>query len=393
MKRQPDKTATIDPPRDLPPDGQRQQIHDDQFLVPSQVTVGTQTYDLGLKVDLARLMPLLANQGLAEVSPDPPVHEVLAKFLRSVDSPREGSRGTRDGFYGVYLPKALPVLGLRPTPFHIDSFIKSLADPDRKPKPCSPGGQKAYFGALRAFYNWLYSKRSPYENFKPEDNPFHRDNGLKPPDVPNRYLPRQTEESVLALMTEAGKGEHPVRDQALLAIYIESGARLREVAGINEPEVIWAKYQFRATIKGGDEKVYGFGLVGESLLRDWLIERPPNGGNIWGLKWAGIRQVLRRLEERTGIKCNAHTFRRGFACIQRERGVDSADIMTLGNWRSIQMVLRYTKSIDFDNAQRRYREPLRLQAENPRVPSSILGLGTSGIERQPLTFRFLLLDP
>lgn len=33
------------------------------------------------------------------------------------------------------------------------------------------------------------------------------------------------------------------------------------------------------------------------------------------------------------------------------------------------------------------------RTENPRVPSSILGLGTSGIERQPLTFRFLLLGP
>jgi len=42
----------------------------DDFLVPSQVSVGGQTYDLGLKVDLARLMPLLANKGATQNSLD-----------------------------------------------------------------------------------------------------------------------------------------------------------------------------------------------------------------------------------------------------------------------------------------------------------------------------------
>lgn len=202
---------------------------------------------------------------LQQAPPDPTVDEVLQTFLASRKAPREGYRGTRDGFYAVYLPKALPVLGLRLTPFAVDSFIQSLARPDRKPrpdrepKPCSPGGQKAYFVAVRTFFNWLYSKRSPYPAFKPQDNPFHRDNGLKPPDVPDRKLARQTEESVLTLMSEAGKGEHPLRDQALLAIYFESGGRLREGAGITEPDIIWEKRQFKAVIKGGDEKVYEIG--------------------------------------------------------------------------------------------------------------------------------------
>ncbi|MFC1995400.1 hypothetical protein ACFLVM_00785 [Chloroflexota bacterium] len=37
-------------------------------------------------------------------------------------------------------------------------------------------------------------------------------------------------------------------------------------------------------------------------------------GNIWGLSIHGIETILKRLGQDTGIKCNAHSFRRGFVC-------------------------------------------------------------------------------
>jgi len=368
------QTSESPTPQDIP-----QSVSPDEFLVPSQVTVGGQAYDLGLKVDLARLMPILAKEASQSESLSiPSVDEALAAFLKSRKPPREGHRGTREGYYTVYLPPALAILGLRPTPAQVMDYINSLSNPDRKPKPMAPGGQAACFRALKAFFNWLHSSLSTWGGrhgaFKPDDsNPFHKDNNLKPPDVPKRLLPAQTEKSVLAFMSEAGKGKHPIRDQAILALLIESGARLEEIV-IEESDIDWDKRQFRTVEKGGHEVRYAFGPFSESLMKTWLSTYRPNGAGIWGLKVAGVREVCRRLEERTGKKCNPHTYRRGFARIQRERGVDSLDIMRLGNWSSLEMVLRYTRSVDFDNAQKRYQPPL--QAENPRVPSSILGLGT-----------------
>jgi len=65
--------------------------------------------------------------------------------------------------------------------------------------------------------------------------------------------------------------------------------------------------------------------------------------------------VLRRLEQRTGLPCNPHTFRRVFASNLHRRGLDVEHIMCLGGWESLDMVLRYTKSARFEENLRLYQ--------------------------------------
>jgi len=64
--------------------------------------------------------------------------------------------------------------------------------------------------------------------------------------------------------------------------------------------------------------------------------------------------MLRRMRARTGLPCNAHTFRRSFASILARRGVDSLHIMRLGRWESISMVERYTRSVRFEDSLKLY---------------------------------------
>ena len=64
--------------------------------------------------------------------------------------------------------------------------------------------------------------------------------------------------------------------------------------------------------------------------------------------------MLGRLEAKTGLKCNVHTFRRTFATILARRGVDSLHIMRLGRWESISMVERYTRSVKFEDSLNLY---------------------------------------
>ena len=61
-----------------------------------------------------------------------------------------------------------------------------------------------------------------------------------------------------------------------------------------------------------------------------------------------------RLEAKTGLKYNAHTFRRTFATVLARRGVDSLHIMRLGRWESISMVERYSRSVKFEDSLRLY---------------------------------------
>lgn len=120
-------------------------------------------------------------------------------------------------------------------------------------------------------------------------------------------------------------------------------------------------------------------------MRDWLSEYNPNGGTIWGIGKNGIVTMLRRLERKSGIKCNAHTFRRGFASILRRKGVDSLDIMKLGHWKSLGMVKRYSESVDFEDSQKHYKAPMERLADatgglpkNDVVPRTRIELVTRG---------------
>jgi site-specific recombinase XerD len=78
--------------------------------------------------------------------------------------------------------------------------------------------------------------------------------------------------------------------------------------------------------------------------------------NVWGLRRRGVQIMLYRLEERTGLPCNPHTFRRTFASNLHRAGLDVEHIMRLGGWESLDMVLRYTRSVKWEESLRLYRE-------------------------------------
>ena len=65
--------------------------------------------------------------------------------------------------------------------------------------------------------------------------------------------------------------------------------------------------------------------------------------------------MLYRLQERTGLNCNPHTFRRTFASNLHRAGLDVEHIMRLGGWESLDMVLRYIRSVRFEESLRMYK--------------------------------------
>jgi len=194
-------------------------------------------------------------------------------------------------------------------------------------------------------------------------------------------MPAQTKESIELLLSHVNS----VRDQAIICLLIDSGCRLSGLADIGEDDINWDKHLIKITTKGGHEAFIPFGIGTEILLGEWLSEYHPNGGSIWGLNKAGIVSMLRRLEKSSGVKCNAHTFRRGFASILRRNKVDSLDIMRLGVWRSLMMVQTYTESVSFDDSLEHYQSPIQRPTDatsgltkDDEVPRPRIELGTRG---------------
>jgi len=81
------------------------------------------------------------------------------------------------------------------------------------------------------------------------------------------------------------------------------------------------------------------------------------GQNIAG---SGLGRYRTCDQKVTGLPCNPHTFRRTFACLLRKAGVDTMTIKDLGRWESLEMVQRYTRSVNFQDSLKFYKAPLSL---------------------------------
>jgi site-specific recombinase XerD len=66
--------------------------------------------------------------------------------------------------------------------------------------------------------------------------------------------------------------------------------------------------------------------------------------------------MLKRLKAETGIRCNAHAFRRGFCVHQVKLGLSTRVVQALGGWEQISVVEKYSKSLSFDDALQLYKQ-------------------------------------
>jgi site-specific recombinase XerD len=148
-----------------------------------------------------------------------------------------------------------------------------------------------------------------------------------------------------------------MRDKAIIALFVESGLRLSELANIKPDDINWAGRCIKVLGKGRKLAYAPFGDMANQYLTAWLTEYKPNG-NIWGISSDGIATMLKRLEAKTGITCNPHNFRRTFAVLLRKAGIDTMTIKELGRWESLEMVQRYTRSFSFQDSMKFYKSPL-----------------------------------
>ncbi len=242
-------------------------------------------------------------------------------------------------FYRILLSRYSAELDyLKANPRAIERYLNSIKASNNN--VCT---RHAYYRALRAFYNWLQVEYGM-------DNPMK---GVRPPILSKVMLPALTDDQVKLLIESADN----VRDQAIISLFTESGLRLAELTGIKPDDIDWQGRCIKVLGKGRKAALAPFGALSESYLRQWLAQYQPNG-NIWGLNSWGITSMLRRLEAKTGITCNPHTFRRTFAVLLRKAGIDTMTIKELGRWGSLEMVQRYTRSFSFQDSMKFYKSPL-----------------------------------
>ena len=250
-------------------------------------------------------------------------NDMLTTFLASR---RQGTSKHTIAFYQQCLDKAI---GIKLSPQRINNFLSNLSCHNAK---------HSYYRAIRALCNWLGN-----DAIKKVDAP----------KVARKLLPSITKEQLDILLDATDN----LRDKTIVSLLFDSGLRLSELCSIKASDIDWSNNTLRVVVKGNREAKAAFTPTTATLLRD-LISSNGHSETLFGMKPRGIQDMLSRLSIATGIKCNPHAFRRGFACDLHRKGLSTLAIMHLGRWHSLDMVERYTRSITFDDCLELYQKAI-----------------------------------
>jgi site-specific recombinase XerD len=217
-----------------------------------------------------------------------------------------------------------------------------------------PGGVSVAYRALQQFFKWAFEE----EEISP--NPMAR---MRPPVVPEPVTPVLRENEIKQLFKVCeGTDFRARRDMAILRLFLDTGIRLEECAGLTLDAVDVDLCEAVVTGKGRRTRSVAFGrktavaidrylrLRGRHKRADlpelWLAER---GGAMTG---DGIYQMVRRRGEEAGVdRLRPHIFRHSWAHYARLEGrLHDDELQRLAGWRSRQMLARYSASAASERA-------------------------------------------
>ena len=144
------------------------------------------------------------------------------------------------------------------------------------------------------------------------------------------------------------------RDQLVVALLADTGLRRSELAGVQLENIDLANETIRVWGKGAKQRIVRYGPTSAAILGAYLSHNTC-GETLLGLASDGVRQSLERLERRTGIKCNAHAFRRTFACESVRNGLNLFYVQSLLGHSTLTMTRVYADQVGSEDAIRAYK--------------------------------------
>lgn len=231
---------------------------------------------------------------------------------------------------------------------HVEGFIADLL----ATRSASTAGTR--YRGLQQFFKWLVLEeeieRSPME-------------GMKPPKLDEKPVPVVGDHDLSALLKAcSGKGFENRRDLAIVRVFLDTGIRAGEMAGLRVRDVDLDQRLVVVTGKGRRTRGVGLGMKATKDLDRYIErERPAHPlssvealwlGNRVPFQASGIAQMLRRRCDQAGIpRIHPHQLRHTFAHLWLAQGGGERDLMSLAGWKSPQMLGRYGASLAAERAR------------------------------------------